>query len=74
MNHDCIILEHHAGSMGWSVDFKIDETKLKLEYDRGSLIVIKDPSGENKTLAPTGKEWTKITMKDLAKEVDEEFV
>jgi hypothetical protein len=73
VNHECIILTHHAGSMGWSVDFQIKKTKLSLIYDRGSLIVVKEPDGEEKNLFPDNKEICSVTIKDLANEVNKEF-
>jgi len=73
VNHECVILEHHAGSMGWSVDFQINDVPLVMIYDRGSIIVVKDPQGEDKNLFPEGKHWTNVTMQDLAAKVNEEF-
>ncbi len=73
VNHECIILAHHAGSMGWSVDFRIKNTNLSLIYDRGSLVVIKEPDGEEKNLFPEDKDMFSVTMKDLAAEVNKEF-
>ena len=73
VHHECVILEHHAGSMGWHVDFQIGNTDLSLIYDRGSLVVIKDPTGEEKNLFPEGKDWTEVSMQDLVDEVKKEF-
>ena len=73
VHHDCVILKHHAGSMGWSVDFQIGNTDLSLIYDRGSLVVIKDPTGEDKNLFPEGKDWTEVSLQDLADEMNKGF-
>ena len=73
LNHECTILAHHAGSMGWSVEFQIEKTSLALIYDRGSLVVIKEPNGEEKNLFPRDKDMFSITVNDLADEIDKEF-
>jgi hypothetical protein len=59
--------------MGWSVDFEIKKMTLFLVYDRGSLTVVKDPNGEEKTLCPQEKPWTVVSMEDLANEINKEF-
>jgi len=73
IEHECTILAHHSGSMGWNVDFRIHNIELSLVYDRGSLIVVKDPHGEDKSLFPEGKNWSDVTLKDLGDEINKEF-
>jgi hypothetical protein len=73
VNHECNVLAHHAGSMGWSVDFQIKNTNLSLIYDRGLLVVKKDPGGSEKNLIPKNKDMFSVTMEDLANEVNNEF-
>ena len=73
LDHECVILRHHAGSMGWSIDFQIKETDLSLIYDRGSLVLVKDPKGKGEHLSPEGMDWTEVSMRDLANEVNNEF-
>ena len=72
INHECIIIKHYAGSMGWAVHFQIKKESLSLVYDRGSLVVVKDPNGEEKCLSPN-KGMLNVTMKDLANEINKEF-
>jgi len=73
VNHECIVLAHHAGSMGWSVDFQIKNTNLSLIYDRGSLVVIKEPGRNEKSLFPKDKDMLSVTVEDLANEVNKEL-
>ena len=73
INHECIILAHHAGSMAWSVDFKIKDTHLSLVYDRGSLTITKGTGSAQKNLFPTDGDMISATLEDLANEVNNEF-
>lgn len=73
VNHECIVIEHHAGSMAWSVDFQIDNKNLSLIYDRGSLDVTKESDKDNKNLFPRDKDMFNVTVKDLANEINKEF-
>jgi len=73
VNHECLVLTHNAGSMGWSVDFQIKKTNLSLIYDRGLLAVKKEPGKAEKNLLPKNKDMFSITIEDLAKEVNNEF-
>jgi hypothetical protein len=73
VNHECTVLAHHAGSMGWSVDFQIKNTNLSLIYERGSLVVTKEPGGAEKSLFPKDKDMFSVTMEDLSNEVNKEF-
>ena len=63
---DVVVVAHQAGSMAWNVDFQINATDFQLQYDRGVLVVIKDPAGEAKVLGP--KEGTSAgdSMSELA--------
>jgi len=72
LNHECIIIKHYAGSMGWAVDFQIRKDNFSLVYDRGSLVVIRDPNGEEKCLSPS-KDGFDNTIRDLANEINNEF-
>jgi hypothetical protein len=56
-DREVVILAHNAGSMAWHVDFQIDRTEFRLEYDRGFLMVVKDPAGEARALAPEKGTW-----------------
>ena len=69
---EVVILAHHAGSTGWSVDFQIDESSFRLEYDRGFLVVVKDPAGEARTLAPEKGTWFSDSLQGLAEQIDRE--
>ncbi len=73
LNHECVVLAHRAGSMGWSVDFQIKSTCLSLIYDRGSLVVVKEPGKAEKSLFPKCKDIFSVTIEDLANEVNKEF-
>ena len=73
INHECIVLAHNAGSMAWSVDFKIKDTNLSLIYDRGSLTVTKESGPSQEHLFPKDKDMFSITLEDLANEVNNEF-
>ena len=55
VDHECIVLAHHGGTMGWSVEFRIKMTTLILEYDRGSMVVIKDPRWQGRSLGRARK-------------------
>jgi hypothetical protein len=35
LKEDCYILDYLSGSMGWKVDFSVQEKKFSLVYDRG---------------------------------------
>jgi hypothetical protein len=58
--------------MGWSVDFQIDKTEFRLEYDRGYLVVVKDPGGEAKALAPEKGTWFSDSLRGLAEQITRE--
>ena len=73
IDHECIVLAHHAGSMAWSVDFKIKGTNLSLIYERGSLTISKGLGSEQEHLFPKDKDMFSITSRDLANEVNNEF-
>ena len=73
VNHECLVLTHNAGSMGWSVDFQINKTNFSLIYDRGLLAVKKEPGEAEKNLLPKNKDMFSITIEDLAKEINNEF-
>jgi len=73
VNHECIVLAHHAGSMAWSVDFQIKNTNLSLIYDRGLLAVTKETGEAVKNLFPKDKDIFNVTMEDLANEVNNEL-
>lgn len=61
-----VIVAYHAGSMGWSVDFQIKGTDFRLEYDRGFLVVVKDPNGESKVVGPKNGIWSSDSLSALA--------
>lgn len=69
---EVVILAHHAGSTGWSVDFQIDKSTFRLEYDRGLLVVVKDPAGEARPLAPEKGTWYSDSLQGLAEQIARE--
>ncbi len=69
---EVVILAHHVGTTGWSVDFQIDESSFRLEYDRGFLVVVKDPAGEARTLAPEKGTWFSDSLQRLAEQIARE--
>lgn len=71
-DREVVIRAHHAGSMGWSVDFQIDKTEFRLEYDRGFLVVVKDPAGEARALAPEKGTWFSDSLRGLAEQIARE--
>lgn len=73
-DREVVILAHHAGSMGWCVDFQIDRTEFRLEYDRGYLVVVKDPAGEARTLAPEKGTWCSDSLRGVAEQIARESV
>ena len=73
INHECVVLRHHAGSMAWSVDFRIKGTNLSLIYERGSLNISKELGSKQEHLFPKDKDMFSVTLKDLANEINNEF-
>jgi hypothetical protein len=71
-NRDVVVMSHHAGSMGWRVDFRIEETDFRLEYDRGFLVVVKDPEGEAKVIGPDKGTWSSESLAGLAAAIMED--
>ncbi|MBA4031788.1 MAG: hypothetical protein C0478_12985 [Planctomyces sp.] len=63
---DVVVVAHHAGSVGWSVDFQINTTDYQLQHDRGFLVVIKDPAGEAKVIGPMEGTWAGNSISGLA--------
>ncbi len=70
LNHKCIVLEHHSGSTGWHVDFKIRKSKYRLIYDRGYLEVIHLNNQDNESISPVGKTTLNVKAKDCAIELN----
>jgi len=72
LDHECIVIRHHAGSMGWAVHFEIKKEEFSLVYDRGSLVVIRDPSGEERCLSPNRNGFNS-TISDIAAKINNEL-
>jgi len=73
LDRECVILKHHAGTWGWSVDFQIEETELIMRYERGALWVEKNPEGEGESFALPKKRLFNSPIKDLARQLNREF-
>lgn len=73
LDHECFIQKHHAGTWGWSVAFLIESTEMMMRYDRGAIWIEKDPKGENTSFAPLKKRWWNSPIRDLAKQLNQEF-
>ncbi|MFM8496538.1 MAG: hypothetical protein ACKOEM_13590 [Planctomycetia bacterium] len=70
---DVVVVAHHAGSVGWNVDFRINATDYQLTYDRGLLVVIKDPAGEAKVLGPKEGTSPEDSMSELAAAISKDL-
>ena len=74
LDHECVVLAHHAGGAAWKVDFQIKKNNLYLAYDRGYLEVMLETETELRSLSPKNIDEFKVTIEDLANEVNQEFV
>lgn len=74
INHECTILAYHAGSMHWSVDFEVKGTRMSLVYERGAMVVLTGTGKMQRSLIPPGKDVLSVSVKDLAREINREFL